>query len=355
MPAHYPDFPSARQMCAYYNAYADDHDLRRNIRFECPLVRCEPGGGGWICTFGDGRIERFKGVYVCNGHHWKRNYPAWVARFEGEVLHSKDYRCPDDLRGKRVLVLGGGNSGCDLISEAARVSTRADWSLRRGYWIMPKSVLGRPVIELLTPFAPVFLQRLIVKLLVRLVIGRYTDYGLPAPDHAPLERHPTVSSEVFHYLAHGRIAPRPSVARVEGRTVFFSDGTAQEYDVVACGTGFELSFPFLPDGLVKAKGKVAELIAGALVPGQRHLYIVGAYQPRYGLGPVVRPYCQMLARWAQLQDELALPLANVLMAMGQTAPRTEVVDPMRAILAAKMTRWLNPLIRWKAHRMESAA
>jgi hypothetical protein len=351
MPASYPDFPSAQQMCAYYEDFAEVHALRGRIRFECPLERCEPLDGRWSCTFGDGTVEQFKGVYVCNGHHWRRHFPAWVERFEGEVRHSKDYERPDDLRGKRVLVLGGGNSGCDLASEAARVAARTDWSLRRGYWIMPKSVLGRPIIELLSPWTPVSLQRLLVKAVVRLVIGRYSDYGLPEPDHRPFERHPTVNSEVFHYLAHGRIRPRPSVAGVNGRVVTFADGSSAEYDTVVCGTGFEVSFPFLPEGLVKVRGKVAELIGGALVPGQRHLYIVGAYQPRYGIGPVVRPYCQMLAHWAHLQEELEVPLADVLVALGQKAPTSEVLDPHKAIRGVRMARFADPLIRWKGRRM----
>ncbi len=355
MPSDYPDFPSGQQMCAYYNAFADAHDLRRHIQFRRPLTHCAPVDGAWECTFGDGSVERYKGVYVCNGHHWKRKFPDWVTGFDGEVLHSKDYKHPDQLRDKRVLVLGGGNSGCDLVSEAARVGTVADWSLRRGYWILPKSVLGKPVIEFIGPYTPVAVQRVLAKVIVRLVIGRYRDYGLPVPDHQPFERHPTVNSEVFHYLQHGRIQPRQDVRRVEGRTVHFADGSAADYDVVACGTGFDVSFPFLPDGLVPVKGKVASLIGGALVPGQRHLYVVGAYQPRYGLGPVVRPYVKMLARWASLQDELELPLADILMSLGQRAPTTEVLDPHRAIREARMTRLTDHLVRWKGRRMAMAA
>jgi hypothetical protein len=355
MPAHYPDFPSAQQMCAYYNDFADAHRLRETIRFNTRLMSTAQVNGRWECVFSDGVVARFKGVYVCNGHHWKRRFPEWVDKFAGEVLHSKDYKHPDDLRGKRVLVLGGGNSGCDLVSESARVASQADWSLRRGYWILPKSFLGRPAIEFISPYVPIFLQRLLIKGMVRLVIGRYADYGLPVPDHQPFVHHPTVNSEVFHYLAHGRITPRPAVKGVEEKTVLFSDGSSAEYDLIACGTGFEVAFPFLPEGLVTVRGKVAELIGGALVPGQRHLYIVGAYQPRYGIGPVVRPYCQMLARWAKLQDELQIPLADVLVSLGQRAPSSEVMDPHKAIRAAKMTRWTDHLVRWKGQRMERAA
>ncbi len=352
MPSSFPDFPSGAQMCQYYNDFADEFSLRDHIRFSCPVTSVERSGPLWRVTFADGTTERFKGVYVCNGHHWKKNFPGWVSDFSGEVLHAKDYKTPDQLRGKRVLVIGGGNSGCDLSSEAARVGVAADWSTRRGYWILPKTFLGRPTIEFVHPMIPVFLQRLFVKMVVRLMVGRYEDYGLKYPDHKPFERHPTVNSEVFHYLKHGTLHTRPDVASVSGNAVTFSDGTTAEYDVVACATGYDVAFPFLPDGMVQTHRRVAQLIGGALIPGLRNLYIVGAYQPRYGIGPVVRPYCQALARWALLQDDLQTPIADVLVSLGQKAPQSEVVDPHESIRMANRTSWLNHVIRWKGRQMD---
>lgn len=353
MPKHYPAFPGKQEMCDYFNAYADRFDLRSRIEFNTRVTQIRKVGAGWRVEF-EGAIEarNYKGVFVCNGHHWDKNLPAWTKDFGGEVLHSKDYKRPEQLAGKRVLVVGGGNSGCDLASEAARVSAHSEWSLRSGYWIMPKTWYGRPVIEFINPWTPAVLQRQLVKLMARTTIGRYSDYGLPEPDHEPFERHPTICTEIFRYLDHGRLTVRPDVQSVDGNTVTFKDGSSADYDLVAGATGYRVSFPFLPKGLVPVLGtKVPQLIGGGMLPGQRHLYIVGTLQARYGLGLVVRPYVQMLARFAALQDELPVALADVLVRLGQKPPTSELVDPFDAIRQCRMARYTEPLIRAVGRRM----
>lgn len=355
MPADWPDFPSAAQMCAYFEDYAATYDLRRRIRFGAEVVAVTPRADGrWEERTADGLTEPAKAVVVCNGHHWKRAFPAWVGSFEGEVLHSKDYRRPDQLRDRAVLVLGGGNSGCDIVSEAARVSRSADWSLRRGYWFLPKTMLGRPTVELVKPWMPVGVQRRLMKAMLRVVVGPYSSYGLPEPDHELFEAHPTVSTEVFHYLRHGRIAPRPDVVRAQGRTVWFADGSSGTYDLVVCATGFDVSLPFLPDGMVPVRGKVAELYGGMLRPEWRHLYVLGTTQPRYGLGPLVRPAAVLLAEWIALQDELRVPLGEVLRQLGVRPATSHLQDPHDVLRQLRAAARMTPLLRWRGRRLDRA-
>ncbi|MES2641313.1 MAG: NAD(P)-binding domain-containing protein [Myxococcota bacterium] len=351
MPATYPDFPSGKQMHAYFQAYAEAFGLRDTIRFGAEVTQVAPDGAGWVVQLGDGTRERYKGVVVCNGHHWARVFPAWTKDFTGEVLHSKDYKRPDQLAGKRVLIVGGGNSGCDLASEAARVGLSADWSLRRGYWFLPKTIFGRPTVELLHPWMPVPIQRQVIRALIRIVIGRYSDYGLPEPDHALFEAHPSICTEIFHYLKHGRLTPRPDVASVAGRIVTFTDGTTGEYDVVALGTGFDLSYPFLPEGTVPVVRKVPQLYAGMLRPEHRHLWVVGGLQVRYGIGPLLRPLGLLLADWVRLQDEVAIPLGELMRRSGEPLPTTHLVDPHASIRRMALGRKVVPLLRWRARRM----
>jgi cation diffusion facilitator CzcD-associated flavoprotein CzcO len=351
MPQDYPDFPSASQMCSYYNAFADRFGLREKIRFGQTVTSVRQEGGLWRVTTEQGLSSLFRGVIVCNGHHWERFFPPWAKDFSGTLLHSKDYKRPDQLAGRRVLVVGGGNSGCDLACEAARVATRADWSLRRGYWFLPKTVLGRPTVELMRGWIPVPAQRAVLKRLIRLVIGRYEDYGLPTPDHEMFEEHPTVSSEIFHYLAHGRVKPRPDVQSVEGQTVRFADGTEDRYDVIACGTGFDLSFPFLEPGVVPIEGKRALLYGGMMSPTWRHLWIVGTTQPRYGLGPLIRPAAEVLVDLIRLQDETAVPLGRVLRDMGQQVEPSHLQDPHEVLRRIRHARWMLPILRWRVRRM----
>jgi len=351
MPDAYPDFPSALQMKAYYEAYTEEFNLRENIRFESPVTGMEQRDDElWDVTFADGTTETFKGVMVCNGHHWSRSFPSWVADYQGKLIHSKDYQRPEDLAGKRVLVLGGGNSGCDIVSEAARVGAVAHWSLRRGYWFLPKTLLGVPTVELMSPWMPVGAQRAMMKTLLHASVGPYESYGLPKPNHKIFETHPSVSTEALHYLKHGRIEVKPDVSSADG-AIHFADGTTESYDIVVTATGYNVAFPFLPDGMVEIRGKVAQVLGGSLVPDRRGLYIVGTTQPRYGLGPLVRPASVLLTDWIHLQDELEVPLANVLQAMGSKPPSTHLIDPHAALRMLKMGRRMTPFIRWWGKRM----
>ncbi len=351
MPADWPDFPSGQQMHAYLRSYAEHFHLGDRIRFHAEVQQVSPTPEGrWAVRFAD-RTEHYRGVVVCNGHHWAKVYPRWTHAFAGEVLHSKDYKRPEQLTGKRVLVLGGGNSGCDLVSEAARVGAAADWSLRRGYWFLPKTFFGAPSVELMKPWLPLVVQKSVVKMLLRVVVGDYQDYGLPAPDHDLFEAHPSISTEVFHYLKHGRIRPRPDVERVEGRTVHFVDGSTAEYDTIALGTGFDVSFPFLAPGVVPVIGKVPQLYAGMLRPEHRHLWVMGSFQARYGIGPLLRPLGLLLADWVKLQDELNVPLGELLRRMGDRPPTTHLVDPHAARRRMALGRRLVPVLRWRAARL----
>ena len=245
MPADYPDFPSQRQMGDYYKLYADTFGLRPQIEFNKKVIAVRPRENElWSVEFEGGDHRVYKGVLVCNGHHWHKRFPAYPGTFTGEYIHSKDFKSPDQLAGKRVLVIGGGNSACDVVSEAARVSETAHLSLRRGYWMTPKTIFGKPSIESPLVHLPVPIQRLAIRAILRIVIGRYQDYGLPTPDHKIFEKHPTISTEIFHYLKHGRIKPRPDIERFDGPTVYFNDGTSSDFDMIVAATGFYLTFHF---------------------------------------------------------------------------------------------------------------
>jgi hypothetical protein len=351
MPADWPDFPSAVQMSDYMQDYAESHGLLDKIRFNTRVIAIRPRGLEWeveLTRDGQARREIFKGVAVCNGHHWARSFPDWVDDYTGKVLHTKDYKQPEELSG-RVLVLGGGNSGCDLICESARMA-EAHWSLRRGYHFLPKTFLGRPMVEFIRPWIPLVLQRPMVQAIVRMTLGKYADYGLPEPDHRVFEAHPTISDEVFHYLRHGRIRVRPDVRRAEGDVVVFSDGSRERFDLVVCATGYKVSFPFLEAGTVPVEGKTPQLWAGLLRPEHRHLYIVGAYQVRYGIGPLLRPVATMLARWVEVQDKIDMPLGELLQRLRLPPEPSHLVDPHKARRMLWFGRMAAPLLGWLGRR-----
>jgi cation diffusion facilitator CzcD-associated flavoprotein CzcO len=136
MPEHYPDFPSHRQMLAYFTGYARAFDLERYVRLDTRVERCELGEHGrWtvrVRTDGATAVERFDAVLVCTGHHRDPHLPAYPGTFSGPVLHSSAYKRPEPFRGQRVLVVGAGNSAADIAVDVARVAAHTAISVRRG-------------------------------------------------------------------------------------------------------------------------------------------------------------------------------------------------------------------------------
>jgi flavin-binding monooxygenase-like protein len=345
MPSDYPDYPSRDQMLAYLRDYADHFGLIGNISFNSKVVMARPRPDErWEVTLASGESFVFKGLIVCNGHDWNRRFPEYPGTFTGELIHSKDYKRPEQLAGKRVLVIGAGNSACDIASEAARVGASSDLSLRRGYWFVPKVLFGKPFHEAFPLWTPIWLHRLLLRLVLKIAVGDYRTYGLPRPDHKIFECNPTFNSELLHYLRHGRITPHPAVERLDGKTVHFVDGISGTYDIVVCATGFHLTFPFLPPQVLPVKNGLAPLYGGFLPADYKHLYVGAAIHPIYGFGPPISAGADLTARMIKIQDRMELPIGRVLKELGKKLPRTHLVTPGAALREMRRAGWLLPLL-----------
>jgi len=173
---------------------------------------------------------------------------------------------------------------------------------------VPKYMFGRPTDHLTdSPLArgPLFLQQLRMKTMLRLSVGKVTDYGLPQPDHEVLHAHPTVSDDLLTRLGHGDIVVKPNLDRFEGSKVFFTDGTAVEADVVVYCTGYKVSFPFLDEHFVGAEDNHVDLYRRVVSPDHPGLYFVGLIQP---LGAVM-PLAEQQSHWVAelIAGEVTLP------------------------------------------------
>lgn len=288
MPADYPAYPSAKQAHAYLRSYADEFRLWDGIRFETSVLSADRDPRGWLVrTDRDREPLRFAGLVVANGHHWDPLIPKWQGEFAGEIFHSRDYREPSSLAGKRVLVVGAGNSGCDLAVEACQVADRVVHSLRRGYHVLPKFLLGRPIDQcgerLLRWRLPLWLRRRIAGIASRICLGSPSRYGVPKPDHELFETHPIVNSQWLYFLGHGRIAIRPEIERLDGDVVRFVDGSEERIDVVALATGYRVSFPFLKEAELQWSGGVPDLYLNAFDRKRDDFLAIGLIQPDSGL------------------------------------------------------------------------
>lgn len=320
MPDHFPDYPDHFQMAAYFDEFVDHFGLREKIAFRTEVTKVEPADGEWAVTTkrdeGGESTERYRAVLVANGHHWDPRWPEPAFpgsdRFEGEQIHAHHYREPDVLRGKRVLVLGLGNSATDIAVESSRIAERTFLAVRRGAYVLPKYLNGRPIDEVTTPLIsrlPLSVQRFFAMKGLELAAGDVTDYGLPKPDHKLFEAHPTVSSELLPRLGHGDIAVKPNIERFSGgRSVRFIDGSEEEIDFVVYCTGYKITFPFFDPKVLAAPDNRLPLYRRVVSVERPGLYLIGFIQP---LGPII-PLAEAQCEWIAdlLSGRATLPPAG---------------------------------------------
>jgi len=247
MPDDYPDYPSRRQVLTYLQDFAKHYDLLAQIQFGTGVQAIQrQDDGSWSATFHDGHRANFSAVACASGMLWDPLTPQFPGHFDGEIRHSVSYRNSDNLRGKRVLVVGAGNSGCDIACDIGRVAEQTYLSVRRGYWFIPKHVFGIPsdVFADSGPHLPVGLQQRLFAGLLRIINGDLTRLGLPKPDHRLFETHPILNTEILHRLQHGDVIAKPDVARLHGSQVEFVDGSAADVDVIITATGYRHSIPY---------------------------------------------------------------------------------------------------------------
>jgi cation diffusion facilitator CzcD-associated flavoprotein CzcO len=146
MPPEYPLFPSRDQMRDYILGFAAHYGLGAHIRFNTAVTSARPLGAnglaGWEVTTTEGERHIYDGVIVANGHLWDPFVPDYPGGFDGHVLHSGRYRNNGDLEGEHVLVVGAGNSGCDLAVDAAQAATTPRSRCATGSSSNPRRCMG---------------------------------------------------------------------------------------------------------------------------------------------------------------------------------------------------------------------
>lgn len=310
MPDSYPDYPDHRQVLAYLRRYADHFGLRRFIDCGTEVLRIQPPGRAadrWRVTVrgaggGAERTLRYAAVVVANGHLHDPNevrYPGQET-FTGEVVHSLAYRRPEQLADRRVLVIGGGNSGSDIAVDASRAARRVWLSTRRGYWHSPKYVFGKPADQANEPLVryriPMAVRRPLFRLVSRSLVGPLPRLGLRRPDHRPFAVRPIVNSLLLEQLGRGAITPVPDVARFEEDRVVFTDGTVADPDLVVMATGYRARFGFLPDTVLGGDPERPGLHLNLLNPSYPTFAVIGLVHPDSGQFAVLHWQAELVGR-----------------------------------------------------------
>ena len=288
MPTDYPDYPRHDQLQAYFEAYARHFGVMERILFNTEVThisRTEAGQWQVDYTDADGKARQaiYSHLMVANGHHWNPKYPEYPGTFNGTFMHSHDFKGVDDSwRGKRILVIGAGNSACDVAVEAARLANTVSISMRSPQWFMPKFMFGMTsdVLGSKSNWMPPRLKQWAFTGLMRLIQGDYSKFGLPKPTSLILSHHPSINSDLLDFIRHGRVKPRPAIKELNGDSVVFVDGQTEEYDMIVACTGFRITFPFFDKSFIDfEQASRVPLYRKMMHADYDNLYFIGLFQP----------------------------------------------------------------------------
>ena len=257
MPDSFPDYPERAQVHSYLRDFARTYGLLEDIRLGSEVSSINREGSRWRVRLADGVAYSYSGVVCANGINWAPLWPRYPGEFSGEIRHAVDFFHREELKGRRVLVVGGGNTGCDIACAAAAEGTAAYLSLRRGYHIIPKYVLGVPA-DLFAgrvPEFPLWVRQSAYELLLRMISGDTSKLGWPKPEQRILESHPVINSRILSELRGGRLTVKPDVRRFDQDDVEFMDGSREKIDRILFATGYKMDLPFAERSLFDWKGE----------------------------------------------------------------------------------------------------
>jgi hypothetical protein len=300
------DYPSHRTLIRYFRDFADHFGLTEHFRFETKVTAVSRADdGGWMlrATGPAGETEaRYDGVILANGTLAEPNIPNFRGEFTGELMHTSAYKSASQLTGKRVLIIGAGNSGCDIAVDAVHHAESVDMSVRRGYYFVPRYLFGKPsdTLNQGRPL-PARIKQFVDKRVLQAFTGDPVRFGFPRPDYKLYESHPIVNTLILNHLGQGDLSIRADIDRFEGQTVHFRDGTRGEYDLVLLATGYTLDYPFVDRAALNWTGWSPKLFLNIFPPSFNGLYVMGmieasgiGWQGRYEQAELIATYLSAL-------------------------------------------------------------
>ncbi len=291
MPLTYPAYPNHTLFFEYLQNLASDFNLHAAARLNTTVTNMQKTEAGWQLTFQDGTSQDYAFVVVANGLLRKPIFPTVYSDYKGESLHSSEYKNSDIFKDKRVLIVGAGNSGCDIAVDATHTAKKVFHSTRRGYHYMPKFINGLPTQEWLMAQAPNFTDSDAywehVQATFKMAGFDGQDYGLPEPDHKISECHPIMNSQILYYIGHGDITPKRDVEKCIGRDVYFKDGGKEEIDLIVWASGYRVDLPFLSTDLFDWQQELSSLFLRMVPKNFDDVLFVGYLNTPSGIGNIV--------------------------------------------------------------------
>jgi dimethylaniline monooxygenase (N-oxide forming) len=305
-------FPSHRDMAAYLRGYADHFGVTPLVRFNTEVKRIAPAPGysagrpRWTLETTAGETFEHDTIIVATGHLTKPLEVEAFKAFGGEYLHSHYYKEPQPFVGKRVCVVGVGNSALDIASDLATTAERVVMVARSAPLIIPKLLFGRPFWDTIQPFykpwVPAFVRNAVLKSLVYVVQGRMKDLGFPKPTKRV---HATSNANIVNLIHYRYVHVKQGIERLEGKRITFADGTSEEIDTLIAATGYLLDLDFVPPDVVPIVENGLDLYMRIVPPTWKGLYFLAFFNSDTALNWI----CEGQARWIREHEmgRAALP------------------------------------------------
>lgn len=300
------DYPSHRTLIAYFRDFADHFGLTDHFRFDTKVTSLERTADGTWMLHAEGpsgeSVQEYTGVILANGTLAEPNVPSFRGEFTGEILHTSAYKNARQLTGKRVLIIGAGNSGCDIAVDAVHHAASVDMSVRRGYYFVPRYLFGKPsdTLNQGKPL-PAPIKQFVDRRVLRAFTGDPVRFGFPKPDYKLYESHPIVNTLILNHLGQGDLRIRADIDRFDGSTVHFRDGSSGDYDLVLLATGYTLDYPFVARPELNWTGYSPKLFLNVFPPSFNGLYVMGmieasgiGWQGRYEQAELIAQYLAAL-------------------------------------------------------------
>ncbi|BFZ05640.1 hypothetical protein BsWGS_08679 [Bradybaena similaris] len=326
IPERYAIYMHNTQVYEYFKMYASHFGLEKYIQYHTEVLHVRRAqnfdvSGQWEVVHrnkqtGAESEEVYDAVLVCTGHHADKHVPTFpgISEFKEKVLHSHDYKRPDGLEDKRILVIGIGNSGGDVAVELSRKASQVFLSTRRGTWILNRvSYQGYPsdmlnssrLWECVFDTVPFLGDKLLQR---RLNTRINHDLYRLRPDYGPSSQHPLVNDDMPNRIICGSIQIKTDIKRFTSTGVEFVDGTFEDnIDLVILATGYSFGFPFIDKEVVDVQDNHVQLYKYMYPPELPHhtLVIIGCFQPLGAIMPISELQCRLATR--VLKGDVVLP------------------------------------------------
>lgn len=294
-------FPDHRDMAKYLRDYADHFGITKYVRFNTPVADIRPAANyspeapRWVVRTESGETIEHDTVIVASGHLTKPlEVEAFRRDFGGEYLHSHDYKDPAKFAGKRVCVVGVGNSGLDIASDICTTAERTVLVGRTTPLVIPKLIFGRPFWDAVKPFykpwVPAAVRSRVLQFLVWVVHGRMTGLGFGTQAK---KVHASSNANIINHLHYRRVIAKSGIEKIDGQTLTFGDGTSEDFDTLIAATGYLIDLDFIPASVIEPKDNSLELYNRIVPPDWRGLYFLAFFNSDTALNWI----CNEQAKW----------------------------------------------------------